>query len=175
MRNCIKKKSKRHFQLLEVLIAIFLIVICALPAMHIFTKIYEGQTKGLRINQRDHLTHLIHAKIVEKLYKQEIPFEEILAGKQEKFEEASLKGELDKLQYEASYKIKFIDPAKEKKQQEASELIGEIAIVMLDKAKGKEEAEIKYLFYLGRQERGAKKETAPKKEKEADEEENDED
>ncbi len=76
MKSYIKIKikiiSKRPFQLLELLVAAFILLICIAPTMHIFTSLYQLQQEIVRENQRDHLSHLIHAKITEMLYKNQI-------------------------------------------------------------------------------------------------------
>lgn len=65
-----KKIVKRHFQLLEVLIALFLVVVCALPVMEAFVGIYVSQKAFQREIERDHHMHLAHANLVEYLYRE---------------------------------------------------------------------------------------------------------
>jgi len=74
----LKKIQKRPFQLLEVMVAAFLILVCAAPALKTHIAIYREQFNLKRENERDHLVSGIHAKIVEKLYKNELLIEEIL-------------------------------------------------------------------------------------------------
>src|SRR5215203_2963300 len=64
------RKLKRHFQLLEILIALFLVATCAIPIMSSFVRIYLEQRKMQDDIQRDHLLHLAHAKLIEYLYKE---------------------------------------------------------------------------------------------------------
>ena len=82
MQSQIKKKQfyKRHFQLLELMVAAFILLICIAPTMKIFTNIYKSQKEIIRINQRDHLAHLVHAKFTEQLYKRTIPLKDIDVG-----------------------------------------------------------------------------------------------
>ncbi len=70
------RRHKRHFQLLELMVAAFILLICIAPTMRIFTSIYQSQQEIIRQNNRDHLAHLIHAKFIEQLYKRNIPLPE---------------------------------------------------------------------------------------------------
>jgi hypothetical protein len=161
-----KKKNKRHFQLLEVMVAIFLIMVCAVPSFKILTQVYQEQAAVVRINQRDHLVHLIHAKVVEQLYKRAIPLSEIMEGVHAKFADPILQPELERLKYEASYDLSFIEPRSEKGKEKATEYLGKMVIEMRDLLKPnrtlveenqKKEVQYEYLFYLARIERNGRK------------------
>lgn len=119
MKNFIKilkKRSKRlqkhNFQLLEVMIAALLLLICVTPAMRIYTNMYMAQQAIIRENQRDHFAYRIHASIVEQLYKRTIPFNELLTVKENPLNIPILQDELKTWGYEAFYA--FIDPKKKK-------------------------------------------------------------
>lgn len=58
--------------LLELMVAAFILLVCIAPAMKILTSMYISQQEIIRENQRDHLAHLVHAKITELLYKRQI-------------------------------------------------------------------------------------------------------
>jgi|GEM_PF-3991261 len=75
--GCLYKRDKRHFQLLELMVAAFILLICIAPVMRIFTSIYQSQQSIIRENQRDHLAHHVHAEVVERLYKREISIDDI--------------------------------------------------------------------------------------------------
>lgn len=117
----IKNKRLPRFQLLEVMVAIFLIVVCAAPALKIHIALYLEQNHILRENKRDHLVHLVHAAVVEKLYKNEIPIQNILTSQIMAFEDNatdsmnSIKQQLDKLYYHCQYSFK-LDSDKPKKK-----------------------------------------------------------
>ena len=68
-------KNKHHFQLLELMVAAFILLVCIAPAMRIFTTIYLSEQEMIRENQRDHLAHRLHAKITEGLYKRQYQLE----------------------------------------------------------------------------------------------------
>ncbi|MBA2368498.1 MAG: hypothetical protein H0V82_05680 [Candidatus Protochlamydia sp.] len=163
----LKKKNKRHFQLLEVMVAIFLIMVCAVPSFKILTQVYQEQAAVVRVNQRDHLVHLIHAKVVEQLYKRAIPLSEIMEGMHAKFTDSSLQPELDRLKYEASYDLSIIEPRSEKGKKNAKEYLGKMVIQMKDQLKPNrtlveenqsKEGQYDYLFYLARTERNGRRE-----------------
>lgn len=82
INKAIRNKKRCYFQLLEVMVAAFLILICAAPALKIHISMYLEQNALMRQNQRDHLAHLAYAEIVEKMYKNEIPLEDILEKKE---------------------------------------------------------------------------------------------
>src|SRR5437660_280100 len=75
------QRHKRHFQLLELMVAAFILLICIAPTMRIFTSMYQSQQAIVRENQRDHLAHLVHAKFTEQLYKRTISLEEVAQSK----------------------------------------------------------------------------------------------
>lgn len=71
IKNRSKRRAfKRHFQLLEILIALFLVATCAIPVMGSFVSIYLEQRKMQEEIHLDHLMHLAHAKFVEHLYRE---------------------------------------------------------------------------------------------------------
>ncbi|WP_068468576.1 hypothetical protein [Candidatus Protochlamydia phocaeensis] len=155
-----KKRQKRCFQLLEVMVAVFLILLCAIPALQIFTNIYKEQAEVVRINQRDHLAHLIHAKLVELLYKRTIALEEIWEGKQGSFTDPDLQPQLKKLSYDASYAFAVLEPKKLETQQQSDKYLVRLTIKMKDSSKKKIseqspplETHYDYLLYI---DRGAK-------------------
>lgn len=71
-----KKSTKRHFQLLELMVAAFILLICIAPTMRIFTNIFKAQQEIIREYQRDHIAHMMHAKFTEELYKRTIPIDD---------------------------------------------------------------------------------------------------
>lgn len=100
------KQHKHHFQLLEVMIAVFLIMICVVPTFEIFTNMYKHEADANLINQRDHYVRLVHAHLIEKLYKNEIPIEEIARGFQSDLSDSDLNEKIKKIGYTCSYEIK---------------------------------------------------------------------
>ncbi len=67
-----KNPSKRHFQLLEIMVAMFILLACIAPILHIYVVVYKQENVIDRINKQDHLVYLIHAHYTELLYRREI-------------------------------------------------------------------------------------------------------
>lgn len=92
-----KKKiqyHKRHFQLLEILVAVLILLICVVPMMNIFTSMYMTQIETIRENRRDHLAHLVHAKFTEELYHRKVDIDGEIEGRQVSLSDKDLVDEL---------------------------------------------------------------------------------
>lgn len=72
-----KRRNKRYFQLLEVMIAMFLVALCALPLIHPHLHMYQEQRKTLQELQMDHIAGLLYADVALDLYENKIPWEQI--------------------------------------------------------------------------------------------------
>ena len=144
----ILKRSKRYFQLLEIMVAAFIILICAAPALRIYTSTFLQQQDILKVNQSDHLSHLIHANIIEKLYKQEIPFQDILDKKRLSVDDSELNKELQLFGFEAFYSFQGSDSKKrEKKDKKPSMYLVSLLITIVDK-KSKDEKKYDYKIFI---------------------------
>src|ERR1700733_14521161 len=115
MKNYIKipmkriRKHKRHFQLLELMVAAFILLICIAPTMRIFTNMYLSQHEIVRENQRDHLVHLIHAQITEQLYKRQIVLPEGAESHPIDLTDPELIGQLEKYHYQLEGVLVIVD------------------------------------------------------------------
>lgn len=98
-----KRRSKRHFQLLEIMVAIFILLICAAPAMRIYITMFKEQQLVIRENERDHIARVLHARITEKLYKRQIPLQDLAQGKKSSIDDPDLQKRLKELDYEGAY------------------------------------------------------------------------
>ncbi len=109
-------KKKICFQLLEVMIAMFLVLVCVIPVLNAYISMSQAQFNNHRLNQGDHLIHLIHGKIVENLYKHTIPWQDIVDGREEKLEKLAgvedILKQLNHLSYECYYKLTIDKPQK---------------------------------------------------------------
>jgi hypothetical protein len=153
----LKTKNKPHFQLLEIMIAIFLIIVCAVPALKTTINIYKEQAEVVRVNQRDHLVHLIHANLIEKFYKRMIPLDQMKMENEEVFRDQEIVEQLNRLNYAATYKIKMLRPQKEEIEQEKKYLV-ELMICITDKTQGKKKdsnTHYTYKVYIDRGARGS--------------------
>jgi hypothetical protein len=73
--------SHRPVVLLEVLIAFALVALCALPLIYPHVFILRSEKKFISTVQLDHLVNHLYAGILQKLYQNEIPWQDIENGK----------------------------------------------------------------------------------------------
>ncbi len=116
MKTCIKIKThkKHYFQLLEVMIAMLLIVTCVAPALHIYMNMYKIETQSKQNYEADHLARLIFASIIEQLYLNAIPLEEIDAGLDRSVEDPKFESKLKAIGFKAHYTITKLNQQKKK-------------------------------------------------------------
>jgi hypothetical protein len=69
--------NKRHFLMLELMIALFLVLTCALPLAQLPLKALKEETKSAYRIQIHRLADLAFAQFKEKLYRQEISWQEL--------------------------------------------------------------------------------------------------
>ena len=69
--------SKRPFLLLEVLIALALVALCAIPLIVKPIRAYRGELKNLEAAERERLADWTFSEIKEELYRNKIPWEKI--------------------------------------------------------------------------------------------------
>ncbi|PJD96766.1 MAG: hypothetical protein CK425_05335 [Parachlamydia sp.] len=72
--------KKRHFLLLEVLIAFSLIVLCVFPLLAPHAFILRSQALFIKKIELDHLVNLLYGQITENLYFNKIPWKDIEEG-----------------------------------------------------------------------------------------------
>lgn len=72
--------KKRAFTMLEVLLAAMLVILCLLPLMVPHIQLIKAQSKFNRKVELDHQVNLLYAAILEKLYRNEIPWENLKQG-----------------------------------------------------------------------------------------------
>lgn len=134
MQTPLLKLHKRHFQLLELMVAAFILLICISPTMRIFTNMLKGQKEIVRQNERDHLAHLVHAKLTEEFYQQRFPLGEENESKPIAIGDPDLEKLLRQHAYRSSATYALVYSRKEKK-----ELLYKIVIKMRDLTLNSEE------------------------------------
>jgi len=72
-----KLYKRRHQSLLEVLIAFALIVLCVLPLIYPHVAIYKAQNTFVRKIELDHVVNLLYGRVLEKLYMNTIPWNDL--------------------------------------------------------------------------------------------------
>lgn len=125
------RSHKRHFQLLELMVAVFILLICVAPTMRIFTSMYQSQQEIIRENQRDHLAHLIHAKITEMLYKRQIHISEGDSEILISLSDPELNDELKKFSYTFEANT-IIEPYKPRGREHPSHYLAHLVIKLKD-------------------------------------------
>jgi len=74
----ILKVRKRYILLLEVLIAFMLVALCVFPLISPHTYILIAQRKFIDKIEVDHLVNVMYADIVERMYENKIPLNDII-------------------------------------------------------------------------------------------------
>lgn len=128
----IQKGHRRHFQLLELMVAVFILLICIVPAMRVFTSIYQSQQAIIRENQRDHLAHLVHANITEKLYKNQIPFGKEIESEVIALTDPELTELLQKFSYHCEGTLEIMRSYIPQGQELPTKYLGKLTIKMKD-------------------------------------------
>lgn len=141
-----RRTKKQHFQLLEVMIAMFLVVLCAVPALEIYVGMYKEQAQVVRDYESDHLVHLMHAKIVEQMHQKYITLEDILRGEKRSFDDPALSAKLKKMGYRASYTFQIEDPTFE--VEEATSYLSNLTIELEDRATRGAAKAYRYLLFI---------------------------
>lgn len=136
----LKRKIKRsYFQLIEVMLALILITTCAFPCIKIYVNLYREQVNTIKSYERDHLAQMLHAKIMEKLYKRDFFLEDLLQEnnvyKIEDITEDTEKivSQLQKLSYTGSYQ--FIRKKPKVLKKNTSKYLFKIIISLNDTSK----------------------------------------
>lgn len=75
-----KKVKKRCFMLLEVVVALLLVAVVAIPLLGPSTWLLMMEIKRAEGIRSDHALAKAHVLVVEKLYTNQIPYEEIFSG-----------------------------------------------------------------------------------------------
>lgn len=127
-----KKQSKRHFQLLEIMVAVFILLICAAPAMRIYVNMFKQQQVVIRENERDHIARVLHSRIVERFYKRQIPLQELAQGKKFTVDDPDLQKRLKELNYEGGYIIGVVDRKPKDENKPATEYLLRLYIILKD-------------------------------------------
>lgn len=138
MKNYIKtpkkkiRNHKRHFQLLELMVAAFILLVCIAPAMQIFTSMYHAQQEIIRENQRDHLAHRIHAKITELLYKRQIHIPSGDKNPPISLPDPELIEELKRFSYSFEATLVIIDSTTPKNQENPNRYLAQLVVKLKD-------------------------------------------
>lgn len=169
MKSYILKKKyhkKQHFQLLEIMVAMILIAACALPAMRIFTNMYRQQLAVIQDYQLDHLAHSLHAVVVEKLYRHQLPIED-LNNQPMVCDDPDILKKLKALDYHCTYQMKKRCQKKSKNKEIGTEQLIDLTLAFTANHDDNKRRQYDYILYVAGG--GLPDETDEKEESEADE------
>ncbi len=143
-----KSHHKRHFLLLEMMVAVFILLICIAPTMRIYTNMYLGQEVIVRENRRDHLAHLVHASVTNQLYQNTIALGDMVQGSPMQLHDRELEEKLRNLAYECSFAFRVISESKAQNEKKPNEYLLELAIKMKDSSVNKKSEEMTYIYHV---------------------------
>ena len=108
------RRRLRYFLLLEVLIAFALVVLAVLPLVYPHYYIYQQQRAFIDKIDLDIAVNLIYVKLMERLYKNEIPWTNIHSDREFPIDESFLEqvGYTKKFPYNGTYQFHLIKTKK---------------------------------------------------------------
>lgn len=150
---------KRHFQLLEVLIALFLVLLCAVPIISSSVSMYQEQRQLHERILRDHWAHLAQAKIIEWLYIKGAKGESLkeILDKRHPIQfaaqtegQSKLMAQLESSPYQFSYELYLVHNQKFPGEENADKLLLELDVYALKKGDRPKERPYRYNTYIKR-------------------------
>ena len=126
------RTRKRHFQLLELMVAAFILLVCIAPVMRIFTSMYLSQHEIIRQNQRDHLAHVIHAELTEQLYKRQIALPSEEKAQPIVLSDSDILDQLKKLSYQLTGELTIVNFYTPKGQDHPVKYLAKLVIKLKD-------------------------------------------
>lgn len=99
--------NKRSIALLEVLIAFAIIALCIIPLIYPHVFIFKSEKKFVYAVELDHLANLLYADVLQKLYQNEIPWENLEKGERFPIDSRLLEslGYDEQLPYQGTYQF----------------------------------------------------------------------
>src|SRR5437868_1820742 len=107
------KPTKRGYLLLEVVLAFFLLALCALPLFYPHGYMLKEEREFVHQIEFNRAADLIFASLVEKLYRNEIPWEEIEEKVKKPIDSTFFQHDprlTSTLHHQVSYQIKYRKP-----------------------------------------------------------------
>ena len=165
MTTFTKTNKRRHFLLLEVMIAMFLILLCAVPALKLYVDMYLAQRDTVRIYARDQVAEQIHATLIERFYKNTIALESLLSdhNTEHPLNDPPCEEALKKLGFTCHCTLKITNGQKHKDSEKHLHYLCQMKIDIIDelplkKAELLQTAEYNYVVYI---DRGCRDKTHP--------------
>lgn len=146
-----KVKRKSFFQLLEVMIALFILMICAVPIMQTYVQMHIQEKDMEQLVKRNQLVHEIHAKLIEKLYTETQTIANFENERTEEIKDEELEKKLKDLGYKGHYKMYLEGKGRTNGDKRYYLLCTVIALEDLKSGegqKGKKVTEFKYYLHM---------------------------
>lgn len=137
------KRSKRPILLLEVMIAIALIVMAAIPLIYPYFYLLRTQRHFMDKVELDHAVNLHYVNLLEKLYKNEVSWASIV----NELEFSISREELQSLPFKGSYRFK-VENFKPKGEPGAALTLYLIGLDYLFVSPSEEKKDLKYHYDL---------------------------
>jgi hypothetical protein len=141
------KLFRRHFQLLEILIALTLVVLCVIPMMQTFVQMHIEQKGAKRSVEANELMKDIHAKVTEDLYFHRISWQEIENSELKKVGDESFAKRAKLLNYDAYYQF-APKPDIRGKTGKTTEYLFTLEIFMIDSTDPKNRLTTYYYVFM---------------------------
>lgn len=109
------KRARRPFTLLEVLIALVLVVLCAIPLLSPHVSCVHAHKTLLRTLEADRHLNLLYVDMLERLHKGDIPWATLQEDRDQPVDQATLtRLEIpkDEFPFQASYRFKSLGAKK---------------------------------------------------------------
>lgn len=98
---------KRPFQLLEVLVAMALLLVCVVPILQSQVALYQNERAAIADHQVEEIAKFAASDLLLRLFRREIPWEEVTSGESYPlatfFDGETFAPELPQIPYEGSY------------------------------------------------------------------------
>jgi hypothetical protein len=104
---------RRRFTLIEVVVSLFLVVLCLIPLLQPHAVILMEEKRFVREVQLDRVANLVYAEVLQSLYAQAVSWEEIQSGGRWTPMDSD---ELERLGYVAEWRVK-LGKGKENKEE----------------------------------------------------------
>ena len=137
--------KKHYFLLLELLIGCLLLTLAVVPVLRLYTAGYLHTLEAVRFHKQAHLIHQLYAEVTEKLYLQQIPWEEFFIAERRPIFSLESVSQLQKLGFTVSYLFRELD---RKKSNEKWAYIFEIEFFVEDTKNSMPPTTYRYPFYL---------------------------
>lgn len=103
-----RRASRRHFTLLEVMISLALIVLCILPLIYPHVALYKAQSAFVNEMKVDRLVQRLYAEMLVKLYRGEVSWSEVEGEKAVEIDAGQFEKEgIPKGYFKGSYRWKI--------------------------------------------------------------------